>query len=107
MHMAGMAWFGPARLHARGEGARAVVQVPVEALGQTRPCAALSPRRMHVGDEHQQHRELGATPRDAELGRLLDAVDGVVPALARPMTFARLAWACSRKEEKSVVAGKG
>ena len=29
------------------------------------------------------------------------------PALARPMTFGRAAWACTRKEEKSVVAGKG
>ena len=29
------------------------------------------------------------------------------PALARPITLARLACACTRKEEKSVVPGKG
>ena len=41
------------------------------------PCAVLQAEAVHVGNEDQQPGELLAALDDAELGRLLDGVDGV------------------------------
>src|SRR3712207_6888132 len=39
--------------------------------------SGLQAQAVHVVDEHEQRRQLGAAPRQAELRRLLDRVDGV------------------------------
>ena len=69
---------------ALGEGAGLVVEVPVEGLGQAQPLGALEAERVHVGDEDQQAGELLAALDDAELGRLLDRVDGVAAGIGEP-----------------------
>ena len=62
---------------ALGEGAGLVVQVPVEGLGEDQALRRLEAERVHVGDEDEQAGELLAALDDAELGGLLDRVDGV------------------------------
>ena len=63
-----------------GEGAGAVVEVPVEALGQHQALRDFQAEGVNVRQEHQQ-----ATERrlDAEFLRLLDAVDGVRPGIGQ------------------------
>ncbi len=63
-----------------GEGAGAVVQVPVEGLGQHQPLRGLQPQPVHVADEHQHRGQLHLLGQ-AELDRLLDAVDRVRPGI--------------------------
>ena len=41
------------------------------------PCAVFNAETVHVGNEDQQPRKLLAALDDAELGRLLDGVDGI------------------------------
>ena len=65
----------PLRPPALGEGAIAVVHVPIPGLGQDEALRGLQPQRIHVGDEHQQAGELLTALADAEFGALLDGVD--------------------------------
>ena len=68
--------------HPLAEGARAVVEVPVERLGQRQALRGFQPQRVHVADEHQHCRQRDLAAAQAELARLLDAVDGVPPGIA-------------------------
>ena len=61
-----------------------VVHVPVERLGQNQPLRRLQAERLDVGDEDQQAGEVLAARRDAELGALLDRVDGVAAGIGEP-----------------------
>jgi hypothetical protein len=61
---------------ALGPGARAVVHVPVEGFGQLQALRRLQAQAVDVA-EHQQAGQLLAALDDAELGGLLDRVDGV------------------------------
>ena len=69
---------------ALGPGAAGVVQVPVPGLGQEQALGGLQAERIDVGGEHQQAGETLATLDDAELGRLLDRVDGVAAGIGEP-----------------------
>ena len=64
-------------------GAGLVVQVPVEGLGEDQALRGLQAQRVDVGDEHQQAGEVLAALDDAELGRLLDRVDGVAAGVGQ------------------------
>src|SRR5712691_2943274 len=66
---------------ALGEGAGLVVQVPVEGLCEDQPLRLFEAEAMDVRQEHQQPREILPALDDAELGRLLDRVDGVAPGV--------------------------
>jgi hypothetical protein len=61
---------------ALGEGARAVVEVPVEGLRELQALRDFEAERVDVGDEQQQRGELLSAARDAEFMRLLDGNDG-------------------------------
>ena len=61
----------------------------------------LQSERIDVDDEEQQAGKALSAESNAELGDLLDGVDGVAPVLARAMTLAPEGCACSRNEEKS------
>ena len=69
---------------ALGPGAAGVVQVPVPGLGQEQALRGLQAERIDVGGEHQQAGETLAALDDAELGRLLDRVDGVAAGIGEP-----------------------
>jgi hypothetical protein len=56
---------------------------------------------MHVVDEHQQAGELHRL-RDAELVGRLDRVDRVAAGVGEAEDLRLAAWACSRKELKSL-----
>jgi hypothetical protein len=49
----------------------------------TSPCAVFRPKRIHVADEHQEAGEMLASGRDAELGSLLDGIDGVAAGIGK------------------------
>ena len=67
---------------ALGEGAAAVVQVPVEALGQQQVLPGLEPQRVQVVDLRQHRRDAHvAWACQAELRRLLDAVHRIRPGI--------------------------
>ena len=63
------------------EGPRLVVQVPIERRGQLQPLRGLEAEAVHVGVEDQQAGEVLAALDDAELGALLDRVDGVAAGI--------------------------
>src|SRR5579883_1715969 len=63
---------------ALGPGARLVVHVPVEGLGQHQALRDRQGERLNVGGEHQQACQLLAALDDTELARLLDRVDRVL-----------------------------
>ena len=63
------------------EGARCVVAVPGERLGEDQALRRLQAERMHVRDEHQQPGEVLPALDDAELGRLLDRVDRIAAGI--------------------------
>ena len=60
-----------------GKRAIVVVEVPVPGLRHDQALRGLQAERMHVGDEGEQGGEVLTALDDAELGRLLDRVDGV------------------------------
>ena len=60
-----------------GNGARTVIQIPIEAFRQDQPLRRLQPKRMHIRQEHQQRCQLHATPRNAEFSRLLHGIDRI------------------------------
>src|SRR5437660_9199918 len=55
-----------------GEGARPIVQVPVERLGEDEPLRGLEAEGVDVREEHEEPREVLPTLDDAELRALLD-----------------------------------
>src|SRR5216684_6560254 len=67
-----------------GEGARPIIQVPVERLGEDEPLRGLEPEGMDVREEHEETREVLPTLDDAELGALLDGVRGVATRIGQP-----------------------
>jgi len=60
-----------------GEGARFIVAVPIEALGQGQALRRLQAEAVHFGQSEEQGRHALAAGDDAELRRLLDRVAGV------------------------------
>jgi hypothetical protein len=89
------------------EGARAVVQIPVEGLRLRHALGGLEPEGHDAADVAGEADEAQAAPHEAELPRLLHDADEVAARPEKAMTFARLARACSWKAEKSVVFGNG
>jgi hypothetical protein len=70
------------RLDPIGEGAGAIVQVPVEALGQHQALRHIETQRVHVGDKHQQRGDLHGLI-DAELAGLLNGVHRIGAGIAQ------------------------
>ena len=67
-----------------GEGARPIIQVPVERLGEDEPLRGLEPESMDVREEHEEACEVLPTLDDAELRALLDGVRGVAARIGQP-----------------------
>src|SRR6266852_9795608 len=67
-----------------GEGARPIIQVPVERLGEDEPLRGLEPESMDVREEHEEAGEVLPTLDDAELRALLDGVRGVATRIGQP-----------------------
>ena len=67
-----------------GPRARVVVHVPVERLGELQALRHVEPKRVDVGDEHQQSGHALAGFDDTELGSLLDRVDRVASGVGEP-----------------------
>src|SRR4029453_3736246 len=65
------------------EGARLVVQVPVERLGERQPLRLVETERVDVREKHQEPREALAALDDAKLGALLDGVRGVAAGIGQ------------------------
>ena len=69
--------------HAGGESAGAVIHIPIEGFSADQPLRGGKPKRMHIGQEHQQTGKLNAATHDAKFRRLLDAVDGVATCIGK------------------------
>jgi len=61
-----------------------VVLIPIPGVGENETLRGLEPERVDIGDEDQETDELLATLHDAELGGLLDGVDGVAAGVREP-----------------------
>src|ERR1700721_1328123 len=66
------------------EGAAAISAVPVERLGEDQTLRGSQSERMYVGDEYAQSGDLLPDVEDAELGRLLDRIDGISAPVGQP-----------------------
>jgi hypothetical protein len=62
---------------------RLVVQVPVEGFHQVQALRVFQPHAAHVHDAHEEGGHALLAAHDAELERLLDAVDGVAAAVGQ------------------------
>ena len=84
-----------------GEFARLVVRVPVEGLGQDQALRRLEPERMTSVRKIRRPARLWPPCTMPNSAACLMELVVSPPALARPITLAPEACACSRKEEKS------
>ena len=71
------------RREALAPGARRIVLVPVEGLGEDQALRLLQAQCVHVGEEDQQTREVLPALDDAEFGRLLDRVGRVAAGVGQ------------------------
>src|SRR6266516_3928827 len=78
-----------------------IIRVPIPRLGEDQTLGDRQAKRLDVADEHEQSGKLLPTLDDAELGRLLDRIDGIAAGVRQPDDFG-LRGLRSRKEEKSV-----
>ena len=83
LHHGGLVLVFHAVREALGEGAGAVVQIPVEGFRELQPLRHLQAQRMHVREEEQQRRQLLPAAGDAEFRGLLDGVGRVAACIGQ------------------------
>ena len=69
------------------EGARVVVEIPVEGVGEDQALALLQADQMRVGDFEQERDQLLAAGGQAEFAGLLDRVGGVAAGVGERHDF--------------------